>query len=100
MVRRSLTAVDGNCLTPHSVSDKAQNRASPFPAYAGRAIERRPMRIDQIEIRMPTEDEERVAKACLEEHTIETGGVAFQEEPFSVLAVCNNRVIGGLIGRV
>jgi GNAT superfamily N-acetyltransferase len=58
------------------------------------------MRIDRIEIRMPTEGEERAAKACLEEHTIKAGGVAFQEEPFSVLAVGNDRVIGGLIGRV
>jgi GNAT superfamily N-acetyltransferase len=58
------------------------------------------MRIDRYEFRAATEDEENAAKACLRVHTCGTGGIVINDEPFSVLALSENRVIGGVIGKV
>jgi N-acetylglutamate synthase-like GNAT family acetyltransferase len=63
------------------------------------------------EIRAATEEETRTARACLTRHVIEVGGIAARssdtagtmcddDKPFSVLAISQNQVVGGLIGKV
>jgi len=41
-----------------------------------------------------------IALACLREHTAISNGVLTEDKPFSSLAFMENRLIGGLIGKV
>ena len=60
------------------------------------------MRTYSLEYRSATAEEESAAKACLKEHTTNSGVDLdrWSTEQFSVLARCENRVVGGLVGRL
>jgi hypothetical protein len=61
----------------------------------------------RLEIRLATAAEEDAARACLLDHEREMRGTGASDwaressgERFSVLALCGNKVVAGLIGRV
>jgi GNAT superfamily N-acetyltransferase len=57
----------------------------------------------RLECRPATAEEENAARACLTEHAAEVGGFVSNDwsgEPFSVLALYENKVVGGLTGRI
>ena len=58
------------------------------------------MAAHRLEVRAATATEEDAARACLTEHAREVGAAAPNDEPFSVLALCEDKVVGGLIGRI
>jgi N-acetylglutamate synthase-like GNAT family acetyltransferase len=66
----------------------------------------------RLEVRLASRDEEEAVKFCLTEHAAEMAGIALQprsgrsetmwdqDAPFSVLALSDDRVVGGLIGKI
>ena len=66
----------------------------------------------RFEIRAATEDELNNARACLTQHAVEVGAIVStrslggawtmwdDDQSFSVLAISQNQVVGGLIGRI
>ncbi|HYZ41261.1 MAG TPA: GNAT family N-acetyltransferase [Stellaceae bacterium] len=58
------------------------------------------MTAHRLEVRAATATERAAAETCLSEHAREAGAAVPKFEPFSVLALCDDAVVGGVIGQV
>jgi GNAT superfamily N-acetyltransferase len=54
----------------------------------------------RLEFRPATEEEQRIALAALDDHTLDTDGVAMNAVPFSVLAYVGDELAGGVVGKI